>query len=65
MVDEYELVQRTVNLLRSTHDIEGYTIDSHTLRHIVAVFIESTNNDYDYAYKKVIEILNEMGYRVA
>lgn len=65
MTDEYEIVEKAVLILRNTHDIEGYTIDNHTLNHIVGIFIEQTGKGYTYSYKKVLQILTEMGYRVA
>lgn len=64
MIDEYEIVHKMVLALRNTHDIEGYTIDGHTLNLIIESFIEQTGHGYDYSFKKVTEVLNELGYHV-
>ncbi|CAL69590.1 conserved hypothetical protein [Betalipothrixvirus acidiani] len=65
MTDEFELVQKMLLVLKSTHDIQGYTVDSHTLERMVEMFIEETGHDFEYAFKKVTEVLHELGYNVA
>ncbi|CAL69585.1 virion structural protein [Betalipothrixvirus puteoliense] len=64
MVDEFELVEKMIETLKSSRYINGYTIDHHVLNLMIEMFYEYTGKDYEYAFKKITEVLHELGYNV-
>ena len=59
-MDEYEIVKKMIDVFKSTHDIEGYVIDTHIFRRMVELFMESTGKSYEYSLRRVSQILNDI-----
>ncbi|CAL69587.1 conserved hypothetical protein [Betalipothrixvirus acidiani] len=64
MVDEFEFVRNMIETLKSSRYIVGYAVDRHVLNLMIEMFIENTGKDYEYAFKKIVEVLHELGYNV-
>lgn len=65
MPDDFEVIKNMIDVFKTTHDIEGNVINHHVLMRIVELFIEYTGSEYEDAFRRVVNVLEELGYHVA